>query len=99
MASQPWETNYERIPSLVDVEWNAFTWATKLVQKFCPDSFSPTLVGLMEKQQGYFLVHEDGYPSDSCGPWKAIGLVQDQETCAEESRKNGQSAFAYGKGV
>merc|ERR1719456_801469 len=65
-ASQPWETNYVRIPGLQALKHNADIFAEKLVASFCPDSMSPTLLRQMEAMKQYMLIHEDGFPSNSC---------------------------------
>jgi hypothetical protein len=41
-ASQPWETNYERIPGLLALEHNRDMFAQKVIAKFCPKAFSPS---------------------------------------------------------
>jgi hypothetical protein len=98
MASRPTMTNFERIPSLTDLEFNAGIWSTRLVQKFCPDAFSPSLMLRKERQRGFLLIHENGYPSNSCGAWRAIGFVENKEACDAAARNANQLAFSYGKG-
>merc|ERR1719433_1060051 len=42
-ASQPWRTNFERIPGLAALKANTGIFVQKLIVKFCPDSMSPSL--------------------------------------------------------
>merc|ERR1719183_530577 len=35
MASQPWMTNFEQIPSMTELEFNPGIWGHRLIQKFC----------------------------------------------------------------
>mmetsp|Transcript_26061 Transcript_26061/g.82395 ORF Transcript_26061/g.82395 Transcript_26061/m.82395 type:complete len:1002 (-) Transcript_26061:73-3078(-) len=94
-ASPPWETNYEHIPGLEALEYNMKSFASRLLVKFCPDSFSPTLVAQQEDIKGYMLVHEQGWPDEKCAEsWQEE--KQDRAAgCAEAARKKGVVAFAY----
>merc|ERR1719326_1154984 len=74
-ASEPWETNYERIPGLATLINNEPEFAQRLLVKFCPRAFSPSQKEDVEEQSGYLKIHEEGYPSDSCGAWKYVGVV------------------------
>merc|ERR1719401_964769 len=65
-ASQPWETNFERIPGLDTLVNNEPEFAQRLLVKFCPRAFSPSQKEDEEEQRGYLKIHEEGYPSDSC---------------------------------
>jgi hypothetical protein len=98
MASKPWMTNFQRIPSFTELEFNAQIWTTRLIQKFCPDAFSPSLMSRKEKQRGYLMIHESGYPSNGCGTWIPIGHVQDKDACDAAARSHDYLAFSYGKG-
>merc|ERR1719282_43504 len=69
-ASQPWETNFERIPGLDTLVNNEPEFAQRLLVKFCPRAFSPSQREEEEDQSGYLKIHEEGYPSDSCGAWR-----------------------------
>merc|ERR1719364_134550 len=40
-SSEPWQTNYERIPGLAALKHNLDRFAQILVSKFCPNSISP----------------------------------------------------------
>merc|ERR1719188_1035539 len=82
-ASQPWETNYEQIPGLTALVNNEPEYAQKLLVKFCPRAFSPSQKSQEETQQGYLLIHEQGYPSDSCGEYKPMGKASTPEACME----------------
>merc|ERR1719492_742097 len=42
-ASQPWSTNYIRIPGLAALQHNNDIFAQKIIVKFCPDAMSPSL--------------------------------------------------------
>ena len=94
-ASDPWETNYERIPGLTALINNEPEYAQKLLVKFCPRAFSPSQRLEEETQQGYLLIHEEGYPSDSCGEWKYMGSTDTAEACMEVVKDAGILAFAF----
>jgi len=49
-ASQPWQTNYERIPGLAALKSNNAIFVQKLIVKFCPDSMSPSLRAAKDKK-------------------------------------------------
>lgn len=95
-ASQPWETNFERIPGLDALEYNSPVFVEKLVTKFCPDSVSMTLMTEREKTQGYMLVHEGGWPSDVCGNWTQLPDQNSMDDCASAARTGGRMVFSYG---
>jgi len=97
-ASQPWETNYERIPGIEALVNNEPEFAQRLLVKFCPKAFSPSLEVEKERSQGYLKIHEEGYPSDSCGVWGWLGHQSSVDACMEESRNRGILAFAYEEG-
>merc|ERR1719450_1236957 len=94
-ASSPWETNYERIPGLDALINNEPEYAQKLLVKFCPRAFSPSAKLEEEQQQGYLKIHEEGYPSDSCGEWKWMGHTYSAEACMEVVKNVGILAFAF----
>mmetsp|Transcript_130843 Transcript_130843/g.317827 ORF Transcript_130843/g.317827 Transcript_130843/m.317827 type:complete len:992 (-) Transcript_130843:108-3083(-) len=96
-ASQPWETNYERIPGLAALKYNAEIFVQKFIAKFCPDSMSPSLLHREEEQKQYMLIHENGWPSDDCGRWYWEGKVNSHDDCAEKARSRNLKAFAYGR--
>jgi len=97
-ASQPWETNYERIPGLDALVNNEPEYAQRLLVKFCPMAFSPSLERDRDQSQGYLKIHEGGYPSDSCGQWGWLGQQASVDACMEEARDKGILAFAYEEG-
>jgi hypothetical protein len=97
-ASEPWETNYERIPGLDALLNNEPEYAQKLLVKFCPRAFSPSQRLEEETQQGYLKIHEEGYPSDSCGEWKYMGTADNAEACMEVVKETGILAFAFEEG-
>ena len=98
-ASQPWETNYERIPGLQALQFNTMMFVQKLIVKFCPDSISPTLRAAKDSMRQYILIHENGWASDECGEWKEMEHTSDKDECARQCRDAGFPGFAFGKGV
>jgi len=96
-ASQPWETNYELIPGLAALKYNAEIFVQKFIAKFCPDSMSPSLLLRAEEQKQYMLIHENGWPSDDCGRWYWEGKVTSHDDCAAAARTRGLKAFSYGR--
>merc|ERR1719382_1911318 len=68
-SSFPHETNYERIPGLEALEYNSDLFSGKIIAKFCPKAFSPSAQVQKETELEYMMVHESGYPDDSCGKW------------------------------
>jgi len=97
-ASQPWETNFELIPGLDTLVNNEQEFAQKLLVKFCPRAFSPSLKAEEEEQRGYLKIHEEGFPSDSCGAWKYVGVVDSADACMEAAKGSGAMAFAHVEG-
>jgi hypothetical protein len=97
-ASQPWETNFELIPGLETLVNNEPEFAQRLLVKFCPRAFSPSQKEDDETQSGYLKIHEEGYPSDSCGAWKYLGVVDNADACMEAVKENSVLAFAYEEG-
>jgi uncharacterized protein YegL len=97
-ASQPWPVNYERIPGLLALEHNTDMFAGKLVAKFCSESMSPSSMMQKESELGYMMIHEDGYPHDSCGSWSWYGKGYSLDDCMAQARADNRSSFAFGKG-
>jgi hypothetical protein len=97
-ASQPWQTNYERIPGLLALEHNLDMFAQKVVSKFCPNSFSPSAEAAREQELSYMLIHENGEPSPECGAMTNLGVQESVDNCAAATRAAGYLAFGYGKG-
>jgi len=96
-ASQPWQTNYERIPGLEALKSNNGIFVQKLIVKFCPDSMSPSLRAAKDNMRQYILVHEDGWASDECGQWVALEPTKSKDECARQARDNGSPGFSFGK--
>jgi len=97
-ASSPWETNYERIPGLDTLINNEPEFAQRLLVKFCPRAFSPSQQEEQEDQQGYLLVHEEGYPSASCGVGTFLQYVSSTDACMDAVKDRGMLAFSYTEG-
>jgi hypothetical protein len=97
-SSFPHETNYERIPGLDALKFNQDLFGGKLIAKFCPDAFSPSQSRQKEEELGYMLIHERGYPSDSCGAgtWHGRGVTM--ADCAAKALSEDRLAFSFGKG-
>merc|ERR1719401_965441 len=100
-ASQPWETNFERIPGFDRLLHNEAEYAQKLLVKFCPRALSPSEKLEEEQAEGFLKIHEEGYPSDSCGEWKLMGEIGEYETaeaCMEAVKDVGIMAFTFKEG-
>jgi len=97
-ASQPWETNYERIPGLDALVNNEPEFAQRLLVKFCPLAFSPSLELEKERSRGYLKIREQGYPSVSCGRSGYLGRLSSAGACMEEIRDRGILAFSFEEG-
>lgn len=96
-ASSPWETNYERIPGLAPLKFNSEIFIQKLIAKFCPDSFSPSMRQAEENQKNYILIHEGGWPNEACGKRQiARGSGMDADGCAAKAREAGKLSFGWG---
>jgi len=96
-ASQPWETNYERIPGLAALQFNNEIFVQKFIVKFCPDSMSPSNQRQVEQERRYILVHENGWPSEACAPWFYENTVANMDECAMKARSRGLKAFSFGR--
>merc|ERR1719471_620488 len=96
-ASQPWQTNYERIPGLAALKSNTGIFVQKIIAKFCPDSMSPSLRAAKDNMRQYILVHEDGWASDECGKWVEMDSTKSIDECARTARDAGFPGFAFGK--
>jgi len=97
LASQPWETNYERVPGIAALKYNMEIFVQKFVAKFCPDSMSPLLLRQKEAQREYMLIHENGWPSDECGAWHYEGPKTTKDDCVSAARARGLQTFAWGR--
>jgi len=98
-ASQPWETNYERIPGLAALKNNANIFVQKLIVKFCPDAMSPSLRRANDNIRNYILIHEDGWATDECGEWVEMETTSNKDDCAKQAREAGMPGFAFGKDI
>jgi ribosomal protein S9 len=97
-ASRPIESNFVRIPGLQALEYNPELFAGRIVAKFCPKAFSPSSQAQKEEEQEYMMIHEGGYPSDSCGTWTWYGRGHTLEECMAIALEENLLAFAFGKG-
>jgi len=101
-ASPPWETNYVQLPGTEYVSGNEEEFAQRVIVKFCPRAFSPSLEMENDEQVGFLKIHENGYPADSCGAWKYLGNAASAEACKDmvlEAYSDGSVlAFAYESG-
>jgi len=97
-ASRPTGTNFVRIPGLTALEYNPDLFTGRIIAKFCPDAFSPSAQEQKEQELEYMLIHEQGYPSDSCGTWIWHGMGNNLEGCMALAVDHGLLAFAFGKG-
>merc|ERR1719446_402131 len=88
-ATQPWETNYERIPGIESLEGNEASYARMLMVKFCPRAFSVSRKRSEDERRGYVKIHEEGYPSDSCGVWRYMGVQETEQACMERVKSAG----------
>jgi len=96
-ASQPWSTNYIRIPGLAALQHNNDIFAQKIIVKFCPDAMSPSLRKARDNIRQYILIHEDGWASDDCGDWVEMPHTESKDECARLAREGNHPAFAFGK--
>jgi len=96
-ASQPWQTNYERIPGLAALKSNTGIFVQKLIVKFCPDSMSPSLRAAKDNMRQYILIHEEGWASDECGKWEEMEPTKNIDECARQARDAGFPGFAFGE--
>mmetsp|Transcript_45339 Transcript_45339/g.140079 ORF Transcript_45339/g.140079 Transcript_45339/m.140079 type:complete len:988 (-) Transcript_45339:95-3058(-) len=94
-ASQPWETNYEKIDGTTALEFSKEAFATALLVKFCPDALSMSTALKKDDQIGYMLIKEYGWPNGPCAGTATVdhGRVENVDACAEASRKINHNAF------
>jgi hypothetical protein len=97
-ASQPWETNYERIPGLLALKHNTEMFAQKVIAKFCSQSFSPSANKEKVDATEYMLIHEGGEPNSECASVTNVGYMPSVDECAASVRELGQLAFLFGTG-
>merc|ERR1740138_867227 len=96
-ASRPIGTNIVRIPGLTALEYNADLFTGRIIAKFCPKAFSPSAQMAKDEEQEYMLIHEFGYPSDSCGSWNWHGLGYNLDSCMAQALELDLLSFAFGK--
>jgi hypothetical protein len=94
-ASMPWETNYERIPGLQALDSNFDLFASRLIAKFCPLSFSPSRMRQQTEQRGYMLLRKQGYPDTSCASFGYLGTFMTADSCYASIKEYGFHAFTY----
>jgi hypothetical protein len=98
IASQPWNTNYMRIPGLLDLGQNEPVFEGAVIAKFCSDSISPSALAAADNTREYMMIRENGIPSNLCAQSYAIGFVATSDDCAVSARGSGQQVFVFGKG-
>jgi hypothetical protein len=96
-ASYPTETNFVRIPGLQALKYNSDLFTGRVISKFCPDAFSPSSMQMKEEEREYMMIHEMGYPSDSCGKWYWHGKGFNLDSCMAQALESEILAFAFGK--
>jgi hypothetical protein len=98
-ASQPWETNYERIPGLNALEYNSDMFAQKIIAKFCPKSLSPSRQLQIEEDMKCVKIRDGGMPDSHCAAGRVHPMGADTPAvCANMAREEGALAFMLGKG-
>jgi hypothetical protein len=97
-ASRPIQTNFVRIPGLTALEYNADLFTGRIIAKFCPKAFSPSMQMQKDQEQEYMMIHEQGYPSDSCGTWVWHDRGHTLEECMQIALEADLLAFAFGSG-
>jgi hypothetical protein len=99
-ASQPWETNYVRIPGLLALEFNSELFSQEVIAKFCPHAISPTREQQTEDELQCVKIRESGSPDSRCASGRIHPLGADSPAvCAEMAREQGALAFMLGKGI
>jgi hypothetical protein len=99
-ASQPWETNYVRIPGLLALEYNSEMFSQQVIAKFCPHAISPTRERQIEDELQCVKIKENGSPNGQCAAGRIHPLQADSPAvCAEMAREQGALAFMLGKGI
>jgi uncharacterized protein YegL len=97
IASQPWETNFLRIPGLLALENNEEMFLSEAVAKFCPRAISPSSIEAEAERLQYVLVREQSQVSAECTTALTyFGLVLDADDCAAKARENNETGFWYG---
>jgi len=98
-TSHPWQTNYEHIPGLLEAETAQAIYLQKVLVKFCPAAYSPSLQLKIDDTAGYTMIKEHGYPNGACGGgdiW--LGEPSSLDNCASMARDRGDiPVFDYGE--
>jgi hypothetical protein len=97
-ASEPWETNYERLPGLLALSNNFPLFAQRVLTKFCPNAFSPMRQAEEDKARGFMLIKEGGWPSMDCATFTVMGHYLDIVACGLAVKEQGVKAFTYTHG-
>merc|ERR1740138_1740359 len=56
-ASRPIATNFVRIPGLTALEYNPDLFTGRIIAKFCPKAFSPSMQMQKEEEREYMMIH------------------------------------------
>jgi len=94
-ASFPWQTSFQQIPGLEVLKHNECVFAQKLVTKFCPDSFSPSLQRVKDNQKQYMLVRRGGFPNEKCATRLQQASAGTKDDCAVAARAAKAQAFEF----
>merc|ERR1719352_358667 len=94
LSSSPHRSNFVRVPGLTALQFNSDLFAGRIIAKFCPEAFSPSTEKTKAEERLYAMMHENGYPSDSCGAWSWHGFGF-SEACYENARDMGRDGFAF----
>jgi hypothetical protein len=99
-VSQPYETNYVRIPGLLALEYNSDLFTQQCIAKFCPHSISPTREQQVEDELQCVKIREAGTPDKTCASGRISPMGADSPAvCAQMAREQGGLAFMLGQGV
>jgi hypothetical protein len=97
LASQPWQTNFYRIPGLDALSSNNALYIQESIAMFCPKAISPSVMKAKEDQRQYLLIREFSFPRWRCaGPWRWLGLVKNVDDCAAKARSYNMRGFQFG---
>merc|ERR1719436_1450744 len=94
-ASKPEATNFVLIPGFADLAAQPDLFVQRVLVKICPKSHSPSREMYLVNDRGYMIIHEGGYPTDSCGVWYWQGYVDSIGDCAERARNYEYLAFSF----
>jgi len=93
-ASAPWDTNLIHVPGIANLRVDEDVFVERALTRFCPLSFSPSLMSQQDATRGFLLVRDRGY----CGGRGALlsRTATDAEACAALVDGAGASAFLLG---